>query len=83
LGNFFDFSGVEESNEILVKLGSNLKALREKRNLTQLDIEVKTGIYTSDLSKIENGQTNLSFTKLVKLAAALKVQLNEIYTIKL
>lgn len=73
---------MEESKEILIKLGATIKAIRESKNLTQLDIEVKTGIYTSDLSKIENGNTNLSFTKLVKLAKALDAQLSDLYIIK-
>lgn len=73
---------MEESKEILIKLGANIKAIRESKNLTQLDIEVKAGIYTSDLSNIENGNTNPSFTKLVRLAKVLGIQLNDLYLIK-
>ncbi|WP_343701630.1 helix-turn-helix transcriptional regulator [Chitinophaga sp.] len=73
---------MEDSKEILKQLGANIKAIREKKNLTQLDIEVKAGVYASDLSKIENGNTNPSFTKLVRLAKVLGVQLNELYTLK-
>lgn len=73
---------MEDSKEILLQLGETLKAIRKRRGLTQLDIEVKTDIDAGDLSRIESGQVNLSFTKLVKLATALNVQLNEIYPIK-
>jgi len=78
----FHFSTMEDSREILLQLGETLKGIRKQKGLTQLDIEVKTGIDAGDLSRIESGQVNLSFTKLVKLAMALNVQLNEIYSIK-
>lgn len=49
--------------------------------MTQLDLEVKSGITAGDISKIENGQINLAFTTLIKLAEGLEVQLNELYNI--
>lgn len=73
---------MEDSKEILLQLGDTLKTIRKRKGLTQLDIEVKTGIDAGDLSRIESGQVNLTFTKLIKLAIALNVQLNEIYPLK-
>ncbi|GAA0537415.1 hypothetical protein GCM10009415_19030 [Chitinophaga japonensis] len=62
-------------------MGESIKAIRKQKGLTQVDIEAKTGIDAGDLSRIESGQVNLTFTKLVKLAAVLGVQLNEIFTV--
>ena len=81
--NFLDFSCVEETNDILNKFGASIKRIRKEKGLTQVDIEIKTGIGSADLSRIENGQVNLSFSKLVKLAEGLGVQLSEIYIIAL
>jgi len=72
---------VEETDDILRKFGAAVKRIRKEKGLTQVDIEIKTGIGSADLSRIENGQVNLSFSKLVKLAEGLGVQLNEIYRI--
>jgi transcriptional regulator with XRE-family HTH domain len=73
---------VEESKDILLILGNNIEALRKLKGLTQVDMETRTGIDAGDLSRIESGQVNLTFVKLVKLAAALDVELNELFTIK-
>jgi len=72
---------VEETDDILKKFGAAIKRIRKEKGLTQVDIEIKTGIGSADLSRIENGQVNLSFSKLVKLAEGLSVQLNDIYKI--
>ena len=74
---------MEETNDILLKFGAAVKRIRKAKGLTQVDIEIKTGIDSADLSRIEGGQVNLSFSKLIKLAEGLGVQLNEIYKIKL
>lgn len=47
--------------------------------MTQLDLEIVSGITAGDISKIENGQINVAFTTLVKLALALQVELNEFF----
>jgi len=79
---FYHFTYVEESKDILLTLGDNIKALRKLKGLTQVDMETRTGIDAGDLSRIESGQVNLTFVKLVKLAAALDVELNELFAIK-
>ncbi|WP_368670053.1 helix-turn-helix domain-containing protein [Chitinophaga sp. GbtcB8] len=79
---FHRFTSVEESKDILLTLGDNIKALRKLKGLTQVDMETRTGIDAGDLSRIESGQVNLTFIKLVKLAAALGVELNELFTMK-
>lgn len=55
-------------------LGNNLQQIRKGKNMTQLDLEVASGITAGDISKIENGQINIAFTTLVKLALALQVK---------
>ena len=50
--------------------------------MTQLDLEVSSGVHAGDISKIENGVKNPAATTLIKLATALDVELNEFYLIK-
>jgi transcriptional regulator with XRE-family HTH domain len=67
--------------EILITLGANIRKVRKERKLIQLDLEVASGIAAGDISKIENGHINVAFTTLIKIAEALKVELNELYTV--
>ena len=43
------------SEEEAVEMEKNLKILRKQRNLTQLAVQMKTGIEQALLSKFENG----------------------------
>jgi transcriptional regulator with XRE-family HTH domain len=43
---------------------------------------VASGVFAGDISKIENGQINVAFTTLIKLAIGLNVDLNELYNTK-
>lgn len=55
-----------------VSIGTNLKALREARNLTQENLRDLSHVKQSDISKCENGQRP-SVLKLLRFAAALGV----------
>lgn len=48
-----------------------IQELREKYQLTQYQLSIKSGIPRSTISKIENGKRNVSFDKLLKIADAL------------
>jgi len=62
-------------NAEIEALGKNLKEIRLQNGLTQLDLEMKTGIDNSDISKIEKGKLNIEFFTVVKLAEALDVSI--------
>ncbi len=63
----------------LIDFGKGVKRVRKKLKLTQLDLEVKSGINHADISRIENGQTNIEFQTIVKLADAMEVELFEFF----
>ena len=69
----------EENQEILVKFGKLVRQIRIEKNLTLLEVEVRTGINEGALSKIENGKKNLAFTTLVKLANGLEIPLSKLF----
>jgi transcriptional regulator with XRE-family HTH domain len=56
--------------------GERVRQIRKHRKLTQIDLEVATGIYTTEISKIENGFQNFEFATLIKLAMVLDVPLS-------
>lgn len=50
---------------------SRLKELRKAKGLTQLQMQMLTGIDQSDYSKIENGKRYFSFEQCKRIALAL------------
>lgn len=62
-----------------INLGKNIKAVREAADLTQLDLEVRSGVDRGDISKIENGKKNIEFITIVKLAEALQADLYQFF----
>ena len=59
--------------------GARLKELREEKGLTQLDLEIQSGINRTEISRIENGQKNIEFLTVVKLAVALDIDLKDFF----
>ena len=57
----------------VVKIGGNLRRLREDRLLTQAELAERAGIALSSLVRIENDQVDPRFTSIRKLAQALEV----------
>ena len=60
-------------------IGERLKALREAKNLSQGDIENRTGLARVYISRVENGHTVPSIETLEKLARALEVPLYQLF----
>ena len=56
-------------------VGSRLRELREFKNLSQGDIEKRTGLLRCYISRVENGHTVPALETLKKIARALEVQL--------
>lgn len=57
----------------MVRAMDNLRFLRKQRGLTQVQLSEKAGIDQGFLSKLENGETNITLDKIKDLAAALNV----------
>jgi transcriptional regulator with XRE-family HTH domain len=56
-------------------IGNRLRELREAKNLSQGDIEKRTGLLRCYVSRVENGHTVPSIDTLVKWARALEMPL--------
>lgn len=55
-------------------IGKRLKELRESKGLSQGDIERRSGLLRSYISRVEGGYTAPSLTTLEKFAKALEVE---------
>lgn len=60
------------------KLGENLKNIRMKKNITQIEIAKMLGVDRSFVSNIENGKNNPTLSTITSLAKALGVSTNEL-----
>jgi transcriptional regulator with XRE-family HTH domain len=60
-------------------IGDRLRALREAKNLSQGDIERRTGLLRCYISRVENGHTVPAIETLEKLARAMEVPLYQLF----
>ncbi|MFH1624777.1 MAG: helix-turn-helix transcriptional regulator [Pseudomonadota bacterium] len=65
--------------ETLVLLGRRIRALRNARSWTQQELGNRADINYKFLGEIERGEQNPSFNILVKIGAALEVELPELF----
>src|SRR6202050_975948 len=61
-------------------IADRLKALREEKNLSQGDIEKRTGLLRCYISRVENGHTVPTVETLEKFARALEVPLYQLFS---
>jgi transcriptional regulator with XRE-family HTH domain len=59
-------------------LGSNLRAARKKLGLTQEDVAERSGVHSTEVSRIEAGKRDPQVSTLRKLAAAVEVSPGEL-----
>jgi transcriptional regulator with XRE-family HTH domain len=62
-----------------VEIGKRLRDLRDERNLSQGEIEQRTGLLRCYISRVENGHTMPVIETLEKLAHALDVPLWQLF----
>ena len=67
---------------VLIRIGMNIKELREEKNISQQDLAAACNFEKSSMCRIEAGRTNLTIGTLLKICEALNVKLNEIVDIE-
>lgn len=60
---------------------NNIAKIREKKGLTIRQLEYKTGISKSTLSRIENNETKLYLELLEKISKALDCRVQDLFDI--
>ena len=63
----------------MLMIGERLRTIRESKNLSQGDIEKRTGLIRCYTSRVENGHTVPSIETLAKYAQALEIALYQIF----
>jgi transcriptional regulator with XRE-family HTH domain len=60
-------------------IGERLKALREQKNMSQADIEHRTGLLRCYVSRVENGHIVPAIETLEKMARAMEVPMYQLF----
>jgi transcriptional regulator with XRE-family HTH domain len=60
-------------------IGSRLRSLRESKDLSQGDIEKRTGLLRCYISRVENGHTVPAVETLEELARALEIPMYQLF----
>ena len=66
----------------LKQIGSNIRRIRLKKGLTQVELAYESGIEENTLNRIEKGKTNPTMKTMLNIAKALGVKLTELVRIK-
>jgi transcriptional regulator with XRE-family HTH domain len=62
-----------------MEIGKRLRQMRESKQLSQGDVEKRTGLLRAYISRVENGHTVPSIETLEKLARALEVPMYRLF----
>lgn len=65
-------------SDIKALLGSKIKKIRKKRNMSQEELAFESNLHRTYISDIERGARNVAIKNIEKIAKALKVPLREL-----
>ena len=68
--------------DFLKRIGRNIKAIREKKGITQTELADLCGYERSTLNRIEAGGSNVTAKTLLKIAKALEVDSSDLLKMK-
>jgi transcriptional regulator with XRE-family HTH domain len=78
-GNRLVLVRAKENQRHKVVIGDRLRSLREQKNLSQGDMEKRTGLLRCYISRVENAHTVPTIETLEKLARALEIPLYQLF----
>ena len=69
-----------EKLELLEKVGENIKKIRKRKGLSQVDLvdKIQGEFDTTNVSRIESGRTNPTLFTFYRIASALEVPISEL-----
>jgi len=68
-----------KKNQQLVKVGSQIRKIRESKGYSQEEFAAEAGIDRSYMGGVERGERNISALNLIRIAKALKVEVGELF----
>jgi transcriptional regulator with XRE-family HTH domain len=76
----FDFHQTMRSEQqILVEFGHRVRDLRKEMNLSQEDLAHNAGLHRTYIGMIERAEKNITLINIEKIAAALNVELAQLF----
>jgi len=73
---------VMDYEQFMRALGKRIKALREAKELTQIQVSADSGLDQASISRVENGEQGLDSRALVGLANALNVPVSDLTAVE-
>ena len=67
--------------QLFIRIGSNIREMREERGMTQQDLAARCNMEKSNISRIEAGRTNLTARSALKISQALGVKLGALFEV--
>lgn len=67
-----------QAPDILRLFGTNLRRIRKERGFSQRDLSARCNVDNADISRMENGEINVTLRTLSQLADALDVAILEL-----
>lgn len=68
--------------ELLINIGKKVRQLREERGLTQEELAFGANIHRTQISRIENGENNLSMSSVSRLVDYFEIEYPEFFDFK-
>ncbi|BBE17855.1 hypothetical protein AQPE_2014 [Aquipluma nitroreducens] len=70
------------SDQILKKIGSRIKEIREAKGVSQQDLASICNFEKANMSRIEAGRTNFTISTLYKISHALEITISELVNVE-
>lgn len=67
------------TEEVLIKMGQQIKRIRKEQQLSQMQLAEKCNFEKASMSRIESGQSNVTISTLEKISDALNVPIAEFF----
>lgn len=71
-----------EEKELCKQIGKRIRELREEAGVSQQELALRCGFETSNMCRIEAGNTNPTIVTLYKISSALQVNLERMMQVQ-
>lgn len=68
--------------QLLMNIGKKVKQLREDRGLTQEELSFGASVHRTQISRIENGENNVSMSSISRLVDYFQIEYPEFFDFK-
>jgi transcriptional regulator with XRE-family HTH domain len=69
----------DEAHDVVLSIGRRLRSARQERGLTLQQVAKSSGLTAAFISQLERGDTSASVSSLVKIAAALGIEVTSLF----